>query len=101
MGLRVATAQVMPDGPAKRGAARDVGSPVLVLDEARGADHPRQPICDDPRAESEAVLDDGRGGERLGRMARRERIAAPPDEPSPVAGGLAGPHDPRTLGDAP
>src|SRR2546422_1600159 len=77
MRLSVTAAQVVPDGPAKRGAARDVGGPVLVLDEARGADHPRQPVGDDPRAESEAVLDDCGDGERLGRMVRRERIAAP------------------------
>src|SRR5439155_7413479 len=52
------------------------------------------------RAESEAVLDDCRDGERLGRMARRKRVAAPLAEPLPGVVGLAGPRAPCPVGDA-
>src|SRR5881397_437077 len=42
--LSVADTQEVSDRPAEDGAARDVGGPVFVLDESRGADHPRHPI---------------------------------------------------------
>src|SRR5207245_8512926 len=48
----------------------------------------------------EAVLDDCRDGERLRRMVRWERVAAPLAEPLPGVVGLAGPRAPCPVGDA-
>lgn len=76
MGLRMADAERLADGPPENGACNDVRGPVLVLDYSGNSHQSGNPIGDGGDWLVVAIGENGGNGEGLGGVGRRERVAS-------------------------